>query len=274
MWNVTRILGPLLVALVLSACSSFHFDSQEVGLLRDSEQDSLEVELIYRNVWCGDDEDEVRHLEEAMERVTAGGRYFLLPPTFWDSDLDQGERELTEKEERLSAYEGRCLEFLRGITVLEARVFENEQGERPCLLQRIRLARISEGIRLLNESFHDGVLDEEEKEGGFAASHPGFDAETCRLLIEEAKVGVDWVSWSDETLKVEFPTTPATAAHMLGEFMDLAGDTESWNVFAVVAGMARSLTEIEVRDDHVYMEFRPGEGGWLRIEFTGLEWRE
>jgi len=207
MWNVPRILGPVLVALFLSACSSFHFDSQEVGLLRDSEQDSLEVELIYRNVWCGDDEDEVRHLEEAMARITAGGRFFLLPPTFWDSDLDQTERKLSEKEERLSA-----------------------------------------------------------------ASQPGFDAETCRLLVEEARVGVDWISWSDENLKVVLPATPVTAAHVLGELMALAGDNESWNVFAVVAGMARALTEIEVRDDHVYMQFRPGEGGWLRIEFTGLEW--
>lgn len=274
MKKLTVSIAALLALSPLFACSSFQFDEQGIGLTRDLEEDVLEVELVYRNVRPRSDEEYDRdEYSAALRRILERGRLIVLPALYIDLDVDRWLEDLEASEEPLDERGRRVQEYLRGISVVEARTFEDEEG-RLVLVQKLVLPRFSEGLRLWIEMQHRQVLDEEGA-GGFGADSRILDARTRRLWIEEAREGVDWVSWNGAELTVAVPTTPHSAARLIEQlWIPPAYYMGIENTYQTMVGLVRSLSSIEIRDDHVYLAFSPGEDGLLRFELDGIYWEE
>ena len=267
-----KIVAAVLVALLLTACSSFHFDHQELRLAHDPEADVLEIHILYRNVRpSGEDEGDREDYDEVVGRILKGERFFLLPPLFWDMDWEEQVSDLGRPGKELDEEDRMTLAFARCLSVVEARRFEDDRG-RPCLLQKVRLAPASRSMQLINEGIRDGILQDAESGERLEEDDPEFDLRTRRLWVEEARAGVDWVVWKERTLTFTMPVSPSGAARLIEELVHLSRSGSGREALPLVSAITRSLTSLEIRDDHLYLEFAPGEDGWLSFELDDLVW--
>ncbi len=150
-------------------------------------------------------------------------------------------------------------------------IFEDDHGRR-CVLQRVRLAPASKCIQLVNEGIRDGILREVESNEWLERDDPVFDDRTGRLWAEEAKQGTDWVDWKGEALAITIPASPSSASSLLEEVMDTSMDWDDMRPVSLVVGIIRSLTSIEIKEDHIHLKFAPGEEDQLSVVFGGLTW--
>lgn len=258
-----RCLASLAALCTLAtACSPFEFEAQELVLRHDSEGDSLELGIVYEGLSCGDQGmDPLAASVEAMQRMLAGDRYFVLLgwPFVFDLESSQvaiGPEQLpTELDERAKS-------LTRSLEVTDAVLFDDQQG-RLCAVQRLRLAHASSSIATLND-WLNFIAIEPLKET--AAEEQDLDARTRDLVLDHARSGKPWVLLVRGGFEVRVPMSNALAARQLA---DLAAhpDADSLQTRGAAADLLASLSEVSFADELLVLRFLPDEEGRVVFRF-------
>ena len=199
----------LLLAQLATACYPVHFETQELRIRLDREQDLASFELTLRDLSLDSvvgEEPHPKRVQEAIEflgRAARGERVFIVPP---ESDVVDLEQELLKSEEPLGPgeYERPARQaMLRGLRVVEARLELDDDGKLN-LVQRVELAGLTEHLAAMNAEWRRVVLAESETERvkqSIAEDPRGPEA----LELADARAGHDRVLWDDEGLAVRIP---------------------------------------------------------------------
>ncbi|MEE8469647.1 MAG: hypothetical protein V3T22_14395 [Planctomycetota bacterium] len=258
-----RTLAPLAALCTLAAaCSPFEFEAQELVLRHDSEGDSLELGIVYEGLSCGDQgNDPLAVSVEAMQRIVAGDRYFMLLawPFLFDFDRPRVE---SDPEELPTEWEVRAQDLMRSLEVTEAVLFEDEQG-RLGAVQRLRLENASKSIATLN-AWLNVVVIESLKEN--AEEDGDLDGRTRDLMLAHARSGKPWILLVRGGFEVRVPLSRALAARQLAA-LATPPDEHSLQDRGVAADLLASLSEISFADELLVLRFLPDEEGRVVFRF-------
>ena len=250
-----------LAGLLLTACASFRFESQEITLRPDPESDALIVEVIYRGVHANSDkESAIAKGAETIARLGAGRRHIIVFDWFFELDLDA-----LEPPEDVTELEQRALELITGITVERSGLFVDEH-DRLGAYQRFRIANLSAGLELANDAHTRLVLD-------FAAQgeqHPDIDDRTWELWQQRAHAGGPWFVLDGDTLEDHAPLTSRAAARLLeATVRECLKNPED---ASLPVGLLDALTQIVVDGELTVFRFEPGPDGRIHVDIERPKW--
>lgn len=276
-WSVLLL---VILVLLFSACAKVRFTEQRIFVRHDVENDVAEVLLVYQGLYPsrsssdfigapyiqgpgeetteGEDRPytraQVREAVEAVAWIEGGRRFFIVGVWALEIDLDDPD----EASERSDEERGEEEELVDGISVTHSGLYLDEQDQL-CAYQVLRIPRVSLGLRLLNEAWHETIR--ESGEDAELDVGPSLDARTCELWREDAVRGVPWVMMHEGGVRVRIPMTPYTAARTLESILaDQHGEEGEGSAEPPVT-WASCLTGIEIADEHLTLDFRSGAGG-------------
>jgi hypothetical protein len=288
-----RIVIPAL--LLCSACKSVQFTEQSIFVRHDADRDLAEVLIVYQGLHPSrstgiifgesdapeqdppDPENQpftaaqVRKGHETVSRIAAGKRIFVLGIWFSDVDLDSPRHAPVTAKGR-----GRTEEdvFQDGISVRGSGIFLNQEDQL-CAFQVLRIPRVKLGLRLLNQELNEAILNMADS-GNFEENFTLFDERTRELWIQEAQQGVPWITPHAGGVRVSFPATPRTAARLLAGALTGISEAEDVQVAQTWAALASCVAGMEITDEHVTFDFRPGKGGepTLKLVSSRMEYSD
>ena len=233
-----------LLALVSSACATYGFVRQDIGLRHDPESDVLEVLVVSQGL--------LEHSFASAESIAedaAGARHVILFGWPFEFDLPELEHQVASSRHPLAP---RTLALLEGIEVVDSGVFGPQEGPFS-LYQRVSIPRASELLALINETLNTASLEE-----GEAADYAErFGAASGELLLEHAQAGRSWAAFDAGALVVRIPMSPAGGARAVQQ---LAKSPD-----ASLKPLAAALTELALADGVATFTFGPDDGGWIRV---------
>ena len=269
----------LVLASLLPGCGIFDFTGQGIALSHDAEADALELELTYHGVQALEavkythegEAQQPREVSaavdkafEALEAMSQGERTFVIAFPRAVFALDREDPAL----ETFSDHEKRTWEWTKGISLLECRIDHDEAGQLG-VYQKLRFAKISKGVALLNEGWCLGMADL-TSEDEFALNTPFLDDRTRELLCASVAEGRGPFALDEGALTLTFPITGATAAHLLAYMSkELATeDAEYWAL--LLEAVLAPVSELEISDEEVRLSYAPDDSGVLRFELPGM----
>lgn len=247
--------GAALLALATSACTTYDFERQELGLHHDAKTDAVDLVLVSHGLY-----ETMGDSSEAIAADAAGARHVILVGFPFEFPLDKMEEALRTEEDPLAA---RALAFVQGITVVKAGAWAGEGGE-PALYQRISIPHAAEGMALLNEWFNRVCLEEKLQAG----VEQEWGARSAELFEAHVLAGKSWAALEDGKLVVRIPMDPEGAARCLAGVLREGDYSTLW--------FADALSALSVEDGVVTLTFAPDEDGWIRLrtEFPHQEARK
>ena len=238
-----------LLALVSSACTSYGFARQDIGLRHDAESDAVELMVVSHDLL-----ETSASSAATLAEVAAGKRLVILVDWPFEFPLDQMEDSLRDSADPLAP---RALAFLQGIAVEEAGVWAGPEGERS-LYQRLSIPHASQGLALINEWINRTSLEQETGESIARKWGP----RTGELFEAHVRAGKSWLALEQGALVLRAPLGPDGAARALEELLrEVKGEEGD----ASLLWLAEALTAFSVADGVATLTFGPGEDGWIRL---------
>ncbi len=267
-------LAVVLASFGTSSClfqlEHLRFAGQEVQLRYDAKSDSADLLLVYDGLMSvGTAETHVADAERHVQQMLAHRRYFVIGDWPLEMDLDANAADdtlnpvvqLEKLDPKPDSADARMIEFLRGISVVDAKTFADKFG-RLSLYQRFRLPKFSRFIAALHGELAEMMLAPTASRG---EGDTFFDEPTWKAWIDRAKRGDSWIKFDGPRLDVDLLASPRAIAVLVSS---IAADDK--RVFSHVLD---SLAEVEPRsngiklrwiaDEHGRWKFtlgRPGEG--------------
>ncbi len=200
-----RNISIAVLALVLLTSCDLEFPEQEIYFQHDEKADRLDVLLVYRGVTASSDSPgNVKKGVAAAKRFLAGRREFMILdwPFYWD--LDAEDKDVPK--------------WLRQhVSLVRMGTFTDEH-ERLCAWQHLRLERVSDGFRLLNQAIVKGIL-EAHKKGRLEKELSGFGPEAATTYLDQAVAGRPFMRLEKGRLLVEVPAPRLGALRFLEKEM-------------------------------------------------------
>jgi hypothetical protein len=279
----------LLIAAVLLTATSceIEFTEQEVRIRHDAAADQLHVLLIYKGLTAPEEsENAVKKAVQAMEKLLAGRRQFMVVNWPLHFDLDSSSEKLRNvvEEWQAASEEQRdedglqhfqraqeTLAVLRNFHVTEYGLMLDEE-ERLSGYQYLRIDRISALIAHLNESLRREILENFPDE-----SDDDLDLRTQRLMLQKAKERSDWIWLKDGVFGAEVPTSHDALAGLFREFgKDLRKAEEKDLGFLQVLGtLLHNVQEFHIAHERLTITLGNPETRLLKakLEVPSVEYR-
>ena len=174
MQKLALVVG-LFVGAVLSACTPFQFDDQDIGVHVDFEQNRFDLWITYHDVRASS-EHEWDATEESLKRIVEGKRHFVL----WDIPIDLDDESAQKDAEETCEIGEEIAEAIAGVSVLDAGARFDAEG-RPAVWQKIRIENTTLVLDLCSRGFNEMLRAEVEVGEGLGAIG-GTGAQLKRIL--------------------------------------------------------------------------------------------
>jgi hypothetical protein len=271
----------LALFLVLPSCGAFNFHGQDLALRHDAEQDTLELELIYKSVEVpnsistpsGSKTTGQEYVLETIEKIAEGKRYFMLCVYGIAFDIDMFEMELRKErktEEGDSLTEGipaRALAVCESLSIQESQVFVTPD-KRLGIRQKILLTDAKRALETLNMAWHLQVITDAENGRFERDSAHVLDRATRAAFLKEAKEGVQWLKWSGADLVLSLPVNTKSAALLLHALLEEQESMEDRNMRAVYSTLFGLVSELSTEDGRLTISLGANNDGSMRMELV------
>lgn len=249
-----------LAVLPLSSClDRVRFAEQELQFRYDAEKDELDLLLLYRGLQPPtDDAEGLERAQHTIEGMLAGSRFVIVGDWFAAWDLDLIVAALTELEaEPLDDPTALALAVARDVEIRAVGLVRDPE-HRLGLYQFVRVPKASRLVRAVNLEINRHILAEAAKPPK-ASDLQGFEAGTQARILEKARSGADWITFSGSRLELRAPAGPRDVADFVAAYA-LKPDS-------VLSGILGALSELESCDGELRLTFLPDEGGRWRVHF-------
>lgn len=264
----------LALSLAAAACTPFRFEAEEVRVRHDREADALELSLVYEGLHARSPrEDGLRDALDAVRRMAAGERLFVLVDWPLVIDLDAADPELeVEIEELTPELAERARALAASLRVDEVELFEDGDGRLGCR-QRLRLDGARAGVDTLNALVNAALAAIEVGEGAeIEVDGWDVDARTRELMLAHARRGDPWLALAEGGFEVRIPLSRRQAAQALRALAPVATPGDDARR-PDVSGLFGALTEVDFAGELLVLRFLPDGTGAVRFRFERHEWR-
>lgn len=273
------ILSVLGWALSLTGCAAFEFQSQELRMRHDAENDSLDFTLLYLNVEASRDssgsgllspsEGQGRPDQESsvdvIEAMASGRRYFVVYDWPWVFDLDSTDIDEAVDDPVLEALRLAWKEVVDGVHVRRSMLFVDETGELG-MFQAVSLEEASRRIGVLNAAVGTYLASEHESVRGLIQDEAGLSPETLERWKERGRQGQPWFVLAGGGFELRVPLSAEELARVIEALVSESAENPKI-ASGFVAPLAKAMTSLTHQDGLLTARFLPADGGWLNFRF-------